>query len=98
MKRVPQLTPSAPKAKAAASCLPSPTPPLAMKGMLSLRAAFGSNTQFPATNGPTRAKGWLRTFPPQALHALQPRWTKSKERNPDRYTASLSTQTCGLNN
>lgn len=42
MKTVPQLTPCAPRARAAARPRPSPIPPEAMYGVLSLRAARAS--------------------------------------------------------
>ena len=39
MNRVPMFIPHAPRAREAASCFPSAHPPLAMKGIPSLRAA-----------------------------------------------------------
>mmetsp|Transcript_18559 Transcript_18559/g.37812 ORF Transcript_18559/g.37812 Transcript_18559/m.37812 type:complete len:276 (-) Transcript_18559:177-1004(-) len=53
-KRVPQLTPAAPSASAAASWRPVATPPLQMYGALSVIAPLACSTKLPTSSSP----GW----------------------------------------
>mmetsp|Transcript_40434 Transcript_40434/g.133866 ORF Transcript_40434/g.133866 Transcript_40434/m.133866 type:complete len:204 (-) Transcript_40434:51-662(-) len=68
MKRVPRLTPSAPIARQAASCLPSPTPPLVTYGTESLRAAIGCRRKLPTSVSP----GWPAQSNPSSEIMSQP--------------------------
>ena len=49
---VPRFTPSAPRASAAANCLPSPTPPLQIKGTDNAFAPLACRTKFPTSSSP----------------------------------------------
>mmetsp|Transcript_29739 Transcript_29739/g.69905 ORF Transcript_29739/g.69905 Transcript_29739/m.69905 type:complete len:275 (+) Transcript_29739:190-1014(+) len=68
--RVPRLTPSAPSASAAASCLPSLTPPLQTKGVESTLAPLAWSTKLPTSPSP----GW----PAHSKPSREMMWTPSR--------------------